>query len=80
MTHQGNETVVLRRADAASDLSSVRELWREYWQSIDLPDDFQDFGEELKGLPGVYGAEGGALLIAWIGRHSGRHHRTAPIE
>ena len=26
--------------------------------------DFQGFGDELLGLPGVYGAEGGALLIA----------------
>jgi putative acetyltransferase len=49
-----------------SDLASVRELWREYWKSIDLPDDFQGFGEELAGLPGKYAEHGGALLIARI--------------
>jgi putative acetyltransferase len=57
---------VIRRAEGSSDLAAVRELWREYWRSIHLPDDFQGFGEELKGLPGVYGTEGGALLIACI--------------
>jgi len=55
---------VIRPAEGSSDLAAVRQLWREYWRSIDLPDEFQGFGEELKGLPGVYGTEGGALLIA----------------
>jgi len=55
---------LVRLAEGPRDLASVRELWREYWRSIDLPDDFQGFGEELRGLPGVYGAAGGALLIA----------------
>ena len=60
------EGFVVRTAEDSSDLAAIRELWREYWKSIDLPDDFQGFGEELGGLPGVYGAEGGALLLAWI--------------
>ena len=46
------------------DLAAVRELWREYWKSINLPNDFQGFADELKGLPGVYGDEGGVLLLA----------------
>jgi putative acetyltransferase len=66
ITHQGKGTVGVRRAEGFADLAAVRELWQEYWKSIDLPDEFQGFGEELRGLPGVYGAEGGALLIAWI--------------
>jgi hypothetical protein len=49
---------LVRIAESSSDLAAVQELWREYWRSIDLPDDFQGFGEELKGLPGAYGAEG----------------------
>jgi putative acetyltransferase len=57
--------LVVRTAESSGDLDAVRELWREYWKSIDLPDEFQGFGEELKGLPGAYGADGGALLIAW---------------
>jgi GNAT superfamily N-acetyltransferase len=51
-------------AESPIDLEAVRVLWREYWESIGLPDEFQGFGEELKGLPGAYGADGGALLIA----------------
>jgi hypothetical protein len=60
--------LVVRIAAAPSDLAAVRDLWREYWRSIDLPDEFQGFGEELKSLPGVYGADGGALLIAFAER------------
>jgi putative acetyltransferase len=60
--HSGR--LVVRIAENASDLAVVRELWREYWKSIDLPDDLQGFGEEVQGLPGVYGADGGALLLA----------------
>jgi putative acetyltransferase len=58
--------LLVRIAESPSDLAAVRELWREYWKSIDLPDDFQGFGEELKGLPGVYAADGGVLLIGSI--------------
>jgi GNAT superfamily N-acetyltransferase len=58
--------VVVRALQNPEDLAAVRELWRAYWKSIDLPDDFQGFGEELQGLPGKYGEDGGVLLIAWI--------------
>jgi putative acetyltransferase len=55
---------IVRLAESQGDVAAVRGLWREYWESIGLPDDFQGFGEERKGLPGVYGSEGGALLLA----------------
>jgi GNAT superfamily N-acetyltransferase len=58
------EDFVVRSAVGSGDLTAVRELWREYWKSIGLQDDFQGFSEELAGLPGKYGAEGGALLLA----------------
>jgi GNAT superfamily N-acetyltransferase len=56
--------VIIRRAESLGDIAAVRELWLEYWESIGLPMDFQGFGEERNGLPGVYGAAGGALLLA----------------
>ncbi len=57
---------MVRTVQGPNDLAATRELWREYWKSIDLPDDFQGFGEELNGLPGKYAENGGVLLIAWI--------------
>jgi ribosomal protein S18 acetylase RimI-like enzyme len=56
--------MVIAQAESDADIAEVRALWREYWKSIGLPMDFQGFGEELEGLPGVYGASGGALLLA----------------
>lgn len=60
------ETVIVQIAKEPVEVEAVQELWREYWKSIGLPDDFQGFAEEVQGLPGVYGADDGALLIAWI--------------
>ena len=57
--------VDIRLAESSADLAIVRQLWGEYWESLGLPMDFQGFGDELKSLPGVYGAEGGALLVAF---------------
>jgi ribosomal protein S18 acetylase RimI-like enzyme len=58
------DDVIIRATESGSDIATVKQLWREYWESIGLPMDFQGFGEELEGLPGVYGAEGGSLLLA----------------
>lgn len=56
--------MIIRPAESPADVAAVRELWLEYWESVGLPMDFQGFGEERIGLPGVYGASGGALLLA----------------
>jgi putative acetyltransferase len=60
-----NAEVDVRVAESAEDLAVVRQLWREYWDSIGLPMDFQGFETEVAGLPGVYAAGGGALLLAF---------------
>jgi len=57
--------VDVRVAESAEDVAVVRQLWREYWDSVGLPMDFQGFDAELAGLPGVYGEDGGALLLAF---------------
>jgi len=61
---------LVRDVEGVGDLAAVRHLWREYWTSMDLQDNFQGFSEELKSLPGVYGADGGALLIAESSREN----------
>lgn len=54
----------VRVAESKGDVAEVRQLWREYWEAFGLPMDFQGFREELAGLPGAYGREGGVLLLA----------------
>jgi len=52
------------RPATTSDLDEIRTMLREYaaWLEIDLC--FQNFEQELAGLPGEYGAPQGRLLIA----------------
>lgn len=60
----GTENLSLVNAASAAEIAAVRELWREYWGSFGLSTDFQGFAGEMEGLPGAYGAQGGALLLA----------------
>jgi carbonic anhydrase len=43
---------------------AVQSLWREYWDSLGLPAEFQNFAEESKKLPGAYTPPKGRLLLA----------------
>jgi putative acetyltransferase len=36
------------------EIEVIQELWREYWASFGLPNDFQNFAAEVASLPGVY--------------------------
>jgi putative acetyltransferase len=58
------ETPIIRLAAGAEDIVEIRQLLREYeaWLGTDLC--FQDFENELAGLPGSYGPPSGRLLIA----------------
>jgi carbonic anhydrase len=48
------------------DIEAVRDLWAEYWDSLGLPPDFQNFAEERLALPGAYAPPMGRLLIALV--------------
>jgi GNAT superfamily N-acetyltransferase len=47
-------------------IGMVQDLWREYWLSLGLPPDFQNFAEEVCGLPGAYDSPRGRLLLALV--------------
>ena len=65
LANQGREVITSVDASAA-DIGAVQELWSEYWRSLGLSPDFQDFGEELRTLPGKYAPPAGRLLLARI--------------
>jgi carbonic anhydrase len=55
----------IRPASTKSDIVEVRRLLEDYaaWIAIDLS--FQNFAEEMNGLPGEYAPPSGALFIGW---------------
>ncbi len=60
--------VEIRTADGADDMATLRALFLEYqdWLQVDLC--FQDFETELATLPGDYAPPAGALWLAYVDR------------
>src|SRR5580698_4262155 len=52
--------------ETAEALAAVRILLEEYWDSFGFTPCFQNFGEELAGLPGAYAPPGGRLALATV--------------
>jgi putative acetyltransferase len=56
----------IRLVTAADEMEPVRLLLREYADSLGFDLCFQDFGQELAGLPGPYAPPSGCLLLATV--------------
>jgi putative acetyltransferase len=67
-------------AENPRDISEVRQLWTEYWESLGLPFDFQDFGQELRTLPGKYSPPGGRLLLVRVDGHAAGTAAFRPLR
>jgi len=55
----------LQAAATATDLESVRTLFREYADSLGVNLDYQGFEEEVRDLPGKYAPPSGTLMLAF---------------
>jgi ribosomal protein S18 acetylase RimI-like enzyme len=53
-------------ATSDEEMETVRCLFREYAESLDFDLDFQDFEDELEGIPGAYGPPAGRLRMALL--------------
>ena len=70
---------VVRAVDTRS-VAIVRELFREYADSLEFSLDFQDFEREVRGLPGDYAPPRGALFLAWVEGDSAGCVGVRPID
>lgn len=54
------------KVDEGEDLDVIRQLFREYAESLEIDLCFQNFEEELKALPGKYAAPEGTMILALV--------------
>jgi putative acetyltransferase len=66
MAERANSDVRIVPVEGPAALDMVRTLFEEYWQSFGFTPCFQNFGEELAGLPGAYAPPSGRLALAFI--------------
>jgi ribosomal protein S18 acetylase RimI-like enzyme len=62
----------IQPVETAEALAAVRLLLEEYWNSFGFTPCFQNFGDELAGLPGAYAPPSGRLALATVDDQSAR--------
>jgi len=60
------ESRQIQPVESREAFAAVRLLLEEYWNSFGFTPCFQNFGEELAGLPGAYAPPGGRLALATV--------------
>lgn len=58
--------VVIRAAHSPEDFELARELFDEYARNLSVDLAFQDFEQELNGLPGEYAWPAGCVMLAFV--------------
>jgi putative acetyltransferase len=53
-------------AESSEQLQQIRSLFEEYWAAFGFAPCFQNFDEELAGLPGAYARPHGRLALALV--------------
>lgn len=69
-----------QRAESPQQLAIIRELFLEYAKSLGFSLCFQNFEQELAGLPGNYGPPQGRLLLATVGERVAGCAALHPID
>jgi GNAT superfamily N-acetyltransferase len=67
-------------ADSAENLSAVKALFQEYWDSFGFTPCFQGFDSELAALPGKYAPPRGRLALAVVGGEPAGCVALRPID
>ena len=71
------ERATIIHAVSREEISAVRELMREYADSLGVDLSYQNFDSELQSLPGEYAPPLGVLLLARDGEKCCRLHRAS---
>ncbi len=58
--------VSVRPAGSEAELTIVKQLFQEYWNSFGFTPCFQGFDHELENLPGSYAPPSGRLALAYL--------------
>ncbi len=67
-------------AFTAEHLTAMREMLEEYWQSFGFTPCFQNFAEELAGLPWKYAPPSGRLALAFAGGEAAGCIALRPVD